>query len=598
MVVGERKKVTADNYSNNPMHNFAEQFLQLENSIVQEAGGADLVFDPRRVLASQAGNEILRNFFVSESCDEEHMSPREIEEHYNDMNALFENDRDGLLEAAQMTEMNPVMGMTFPMHKWILMNMVFDKGGIQKVVTQSPSFTITQEERYLVDTNGNEINMFTEQNMMTDAINATAPLKTFDVTTLPLTEATEIVHDKLGGLAGADHLSIETNVYAVLVKGVYFEEGDILPDENGYINARTGKVATAEDAGEHDVWVRTKAPFTPGYTGHLADNVRYDRQLVFPFKYTHKVKGADGVETKTVQDIITGTIRKDRINLNCNDGEVGGVRIQARIDTSNARQTTCEVKWRAYSQLVEIPNAIPINVPVAPEELKDINALYNVNQVTKIMHQMKAVLANYKDDMILRNLNSSYDSLDERSSTYSQFDFAPRAGYYSDHVEWRRSTFLEWLDSDVTRLMQALNDPNMTVTIYGDPDIVRRITPVNYTYQAPSSIGPVDIDFTKVVYTSDKRVYNFIGSDKLRNTTELIILLKPNASDRILYRIYDYQMYLSNEIKNANNPSLPALHSFERWKFVEYTPVQGRINIVHPRGINQDTYNAFPVQQM
>ena len=597
MIVGQKPQRVSANYEDNIMYEFADQFLSLSNAIVQEANGADLVYDPRRVLASNIGNETLKNYFVSESCDEEHMTAREIEEHVENMSALYDNDRDGLLEAASMVEMNPIMGMTFPMHKWILMNMVFDKGGIQKVVTQSPSFTIVQEERYLVDTEGNELNMFKDQNKLTDAIEATAALKTFDITDLPLTEATEIVHDKLGGLAGADHLSIETNLYAVLVKDVYFEEGDILPNENGYIE-KNGKIATADEAGNYDVWVRVKVPFQPGYTGHLSEESRYDRALVFPFVYRYKAQGADGAEVTEIRDTITGTIRKDRITLNSTDGLISGVRIQARIDTSNARQTTCEVKWRPVTKLEEIPNAIPINTTITPEEIKDINALYNVNQVTKIMYQMKSVLANYKDDKILRALNDSYATLDDVSSSYSQFDFAPRTGYYGDHVQWRRDTFLDWLDSDVTKLMQALNDPNMTVTIFGDPDLVRKITPTNYTFQSPSSIGPVDIDFTKTVYTSDKRVYNFIGSDKLRNTTEFIIVLKPNGTDRILYRIYDYQMYLSNEIRNANNPALPALHAFERFKFVEYTPVQGRINILHPRGINQETYNAFPVNNI
>ena len=595
MIVGEKPKRSSFNYEQNVMYEFANQYLNLANSIVNEANGADLIYDPRRVLASNIGNETLKNFFVSESCDEEHMTAREIEEHVEYMGQLYDNDREGLLEAASMSEMNPVMGMTFPMHKWILMNMVFDKGGIQKAVTASPSFTISQEERYLVDTEGNEINMFTQQNLMTDAIEATAALKVFDVETLPLTEATEIVHDKLGGLAGADHLSIETNLYAVQIKDVYFEEGDVLPNEDGYIE-KNGKVATAEDVGTKDVWVKVKAPFQPGYTGHLAEEARYDRALMFPFVYRYKKQGADGVETAELKETFTGTIRKDRITLNAIEGNVSAVRLQARIDTSNARQTTCEVKWRAVTKLEEIPNAIPINTTITPEEIKDINALYNVSQVTKIMYQMRSVLANYKDDKVLRSLNDSYSRLDERSSSYSTFDFAPKTGYYSDPVQWRRDTFLDWLDTDVTHLMWALNDPNMTITIYGDPDLVRKITPTTYLYQSPANIGPVDIDFTKTVYTSDKRVYNFIGSDKLRNTTEFIICLKPNGTDRILYRIYDYQMYLSNEIRNANNPALPALHSFERWKFVEYTPVQGRINIMHPRGYNEDTYNAFPVQ--
>lgn len=590
MVVGERKQKTmATSYRKNPLYAFAEQFNNIAETINESAGGVDLYYDPRRTLNNRLASEALKEYFIEESYDPTGMDADEIEEHCNDMETLFENDRDGLLESANMTELNPIMGLTFPMHKWILMNMVFDKGGIPKFVANGPSFTITQETRYLIDTEGNEIDMFKDQNKLTDAIEKTAPLQTFDITTLPFTEENEIVHDKLGGLAGVDHLSIETNVKAVLVKDVYFAVGDILPDKDGYITPH-GEVATEETI--EDVWVKVNAPFTPGYAGQMGQG--FDRSLVYRFKYEYKTSET---ETAVITDAIFGTMKKDRINLQALEGNIGGVRLESRLDTSNARATTVSVSWRSDSTLVEIPNAIPINCTVSPEEIRDINALYNVNQLTKIMHMMKTVLANYKDDKIRRHLDESYSRLDENSSYYSEYDWAPRLGYAGDHIQWRRDTFLDHFDSHITKLLQCLNDPNMTATVYGDPDIIRKITPTNYTYQSPASIGPVELDFTKTVYTSDRRLYQFIGSDKLRGSDELIVVLCPNGTDRILYRIYDYQMYLSNEIRNADNPALPALHSFERWKFVEYTPVQGRIHILHPSGINPNNYYELPVRQ-
>jgi hypothetical protein len=66
-----------------------------------------------------------------------------------------------------------------------------------------------------------------------------------------------------------------------------------------------------------------------------------------------------------------------------------------------------------------------------------------------------------------------------------------------------------------------------------------------------------------------------------------MIILNPRNSDRICYRIYDYQLYISNEIRNSANPALPAIHAFERWKLVEYQPVQGRVQILHPSGMVQ-----------
>ena len=211
--------------------------------------------------------------------------------------------------------------------------------------------------------------------------------------------------------------------------------------------------------------------------------------------------------------------------------------------------------------------------------------MYDANQVSKIMSMTTTVLSEYKDMKIKRQLDESYQEMDERTSFAGEFDFAPTEGYALDWVTFRAATFMDYLDDLVTQMLQVLNDPNMTVTIYGDPRIVRKVTPSEYAYQAPANIGPVTLDYTQtIVNTKDHRVYNFVGSDKLRNTNELMIILNPRNTERICYRIYNYQMYISNEILNAANPSLPAIHSFERWLLKPYQPVQSRIKILNPSG--------------
>ena len=587
MVVGEARRKASDNYKNNPMHSFAESFVNLASGILNESV-TDIYQDPGRALLLKTSNDALKRFFVENSYDPDGMDPDEIQEHVEDMEQLYDNDRDAILEHVQGSYMNPMIGISIPMHKFILMNMVFDKGSIPKFVARSPKFTISMEYRVLIDTEGNELDFFRDQNLMTDAINKTARETEFELPAIPFTDDNEIVHTYLGGLAGADHLSIETRVSAFKITDQYFEIGDILPDtETGYIEP-DGEVA--QSAGVREVWVRCNYPFAPVY-GEV------ERGLMANVQYEYKVQDAGRVTTKKVNDLITGTMVNDRLNIQVLRGNIKGIRVTSRLDTSSARLTTCSVRWKEKTDIVEIPNAIPIDVTVSPEETKDIAALYNVNQVTKIMSMIKTVLGNYKDDMIRKNLDDSYKTMDVRSKTYSQFDYAPREGYHGDHVEWRRNTFFDFFDTQMTKLYQVLNDPNMTVSVFGDPDLVRKITPVDYSYQTPSSIGPVQLDFTKTVVTSDHRVYNFIGSDKLRGSTEFIVILCPKGTDRIIYRIYDYQMYISNEIRNADNPALPNIHAFERWKFVEYQPVQGRINILHPTGLT-DHYDFIQVKQV
>ena len=587
MVIGEARRSMSDTFKNDAMHSYAESFVNLTQGILNE-NATDIYADPGRALLMKGSNEALKQFFVESSYDPDGMTADEIQDHIETMEQQYDNDRQGLLEHVTASYMNPMIGIYIPMHKFILMNMVFDKGSIPKFVARSPKFTISMEYRILVDTEGNELDFFRDQNLMTDAIEATAKETEFELPALPFTDDNEIVHTYLGGLAGADHLSIETRVSAFKIEDQYFEIGDILPDPvTGYVEP-DGEVATS--AGVRSVWVRCNYPFAPVY-GDV------ERGLMANVQYEYKVQDGGDVTTKKVNDIISGTMMSDRLNVQVLRGNIKGLRVTSRLDTAGGRLTTCSVRWKEKTDIVEIPNAIPIDVTISPEETKDIAALYNVNQVTKIMSMIKTVLGNYKDDKIRRDLDYSYKAMDVRSKTYSQFDYAPREGYHGDHVEWRRNTFFDFFDTQMTKLYQVLNDPNMTVTVFGDPDLVRKITPVDYSYQSPSSIGPVQLDFTKTVVTSDSRVYNFIGSDKLRGSTEFIVILCPKGTDRIIYRIYDYQMYISNEIRNADNPALPNIHAFERWKFVEYQPIQGRINILHPTGLT-DHYDFVQVKQI
>ena len=330
----------------------------------------------------------------------------------------------------------------------------------------------------------------------------------------------------------------------------------------------------------YNVWFHVNVPFTPSYGGPN----RNERVLNQPVTIKYK-KDATG-EVVVLKDTLFGSMNNSKIALTSLTGEVKKVKIAAKLNTSNAMLDMVSVKWRVDSDYVEIPEATPINTTVTPEEVKDIAAMYDANQVTKIMSMTKTVLSEYKDMKIKRFLDASYEELDERTSFSGEFDFAPVEGYALDWVTFRHATFMDYLDDYVTKMLQVLNDPNMIVSIVGDPRIVRKVTPKEYVYQAPANIGPVTLDYTQtIVNASDKRVYNFVGSDKMRNTNQLMIILNPRNTERIVYRLYDYQLYISNEIRNSANPALPAIHSFERFLMKQYMPIQGRVDIINPSGV-------------
>lgn len=574
--VNSKTGFVGGSYTRDPMSGYTQSFINLAQNILTESS-IDIFEQPKTLLRRPAERETLKQFFCENFMDQDTRDPfvndpGYLEDQQAMMEQQFENDANAILEHANMADYNPVIGMTFPVHKNILMNMVFDKGAIQKVVAEGPKFTMTMERRLLVDTKGNEIDMYLNQDKMTAAIDESNPVYDIELT-LPEMGGTDIL--KRCGGTKQDDLSIKTHISAIQIAKMYIAEGDIMPDADGFIR-KNGKVATAADAGEvQNVWFPTNIKFAPGYN-------QYERTFTAPVELFIR-KDADTVEK--INDTLSGTMDKNVFNIFSAAGKITKVMLSAELDTANHMMDTCTVKWDTDTRLIEIPNAIPLSVTISPEEIKDLAALYQVNQLTKIMSMLKTTLANYKDDKIKQYLDDSYDRLDDRSRGYMEFDYAPPTGYALDPLTWRHSMFFDAFDTEITRMLQVLNDPNMVITIFGDPDLIRKITPVEYSYTTPNSIGAVDLDYKRTVVTSDKRIYQFIGSDKLRWNDTLIVLLMPHNTNRVTYRIYDYQMYVSNEIRNAANPTLPAVTAFERFLIDEYQPVQSRCRILNRSGI-------------
>ena len=576
----EKTSFVGGNYFVDPMSDYTQSFIDVAKSVLNE--GFDLFEEPGKVLRRPQTREALKEFFCDNFIDTNPKDPLNnlpgyIEDQRAMMEQQFDNDVEAINENANLADYNPVIGMTFPIHKNILMNMVYDKGAIQKVVATSPKFTVTMETRILKDIHGNEIDMFTEQNKMTPAIKEANPVYDIELT-LPEIGTTDVL--QLCGGTKLDALSIKTHISLIQIDKVYVKAGDILPDDHNVIRPN-GPIATAEQEGvKNDVWFPVNLQFLPGYN-------QYERTFNSPISITVR-KDADTLETIT--DTLAGTMDHNVFNVmtaKAQDSRIKKVMLSAHLDSSNAMLDTVSVGWKTDTTLVEIPDAIPINVTISPSEIKDLAALYQVNQLTKIMSLIKTTLANYKDDTIKGWLDDQWNVMPANSKASMEFDYATPTGYALDPLTWRHTMFFEQFDRMITKMLQVLNDPNMIVTVFGDPDLIRRVTPTTYTYQTPNSIGPVELDFTRTVVTSDRRVYQFIGSDKMRGEESFVVILCPRGTNRITFRIYDYQMYISNEIRNINNPALPAVHAFERFELQNYQGVMGRCKILNPSGMRE-----------
>ena len=583
--VGERRNPNMGNFTKNPMYAYAASFCEAQQSIMRESG-VDYASEPTRALSFKGNLDQLQKFFVENSVinNRDYITTEEYQDHIDMMKEAFINDAQAVREnaVAGMATWNPLIGLSLPMHKYLMLNCAFAQA-VPRFVAKSPSWTETMETRYMVTPDGRKIDIANQQNEIFGAWKDTN--KPVEVV-MPLPEANTIdILDEYFHVSRLSHnLSVATHIGAVAIE-TYAKAGDMVLVETTDAEGRvtyTEEEATAD--GTALVWKPWKAEFTPGYG-------EYNRVIVKPVDI--KVIGADGVTEEIFHDTLFASQQENMFEVN-SGGKVKAVKMIARYDASSRMLKTNRVEWQERTTFVQIPENDGITIPITPEEVKDIGALYGINQVTKYMSMIKDIMENVKDDDIKEHLDESFVRLDNDHKLAKTIDFAPRDGYYGSHLQWLQETFMNTLDQFVTGLLTVLRDPNMQICIIGRPGLIRQITPIEYAYQTPANVGPVELDFKKTVVTSDKRVYNFISSDKLFGNDNLIVLLIPKNTNRIVYRLYDYQMYISNEIRDAENPTLPALTAFQRYKFFEYQPVQGRLFCANPSGLREHLPNVAP----
>lgn len=582
--VGERKQPKMGNFSKDPMYAYAQAFCETQQNIIRESQ-VDYAQEPARALSFRSVQDQMKNFYLENSVigDARSLGAEKYQDQLDMMNEAFINDIQAVREnaVAGMAAWNPLIGLSLPMHKYLMLNCVFAQA-VPRFVAKSPSWTETMETRYMITPDGRKIDIANQQNEIFSAWkSANRPV---DVAiTLPESQSVDIL-DKYFKVSRLSHnLSVATHISAIAIEDYAKKDDPIIT-----IDSETGVITEGKAAanGIAIVWKPWKAEFNPGY-GEL------NRVIVQPVDIV--TTASDGTTPVTFHDVLFASQKDNMFEISSAANKIKAVKMTARYDASSRTLKTSRVTWEERTTYVQIPENDGITIPITPEEVKDIGALYGINQVTKYMSMIKDILENVKDDDIKEHLDESFARLDDDHKLAKTIDFAPREGYLGTHLQWLQETFMNTLDQFITGLITVLRDPNMEICIIGRPGLIRQITPIEYTYQAPSSVGPIELDFKKTVVTSDKRVYNFISSDKLFGNDNLIVLLIPKNTNRIVYRLYDYQMYISNEIRDAENPSLPALTAFQRYKFFGFQEVQGRLFVANPTGLREHLPNVDPI---
>jgi hypothetical protein len=150
-VLGQKPKTEGSSYRKDPLYAYAKAFSETANIILKESG-SDVFEEPQKILRHEDTKQIMRKFFVENMVDTKNPTydAADIEDLQEMADAQFDNDVAAVYEHAAPADYSPMIGMALPIHKLILMNNVFDKGGINKVTAISPKFPISLERRILV----------------------------------------------------------------------------------------------------------------------------------------------------------------------------------------------------------------------------------------------------------------------------------------------------------------------------------------------------------------------------------------------------------------------------------------------------------------
>ena len=632
MILGTKENNIQDlrGYENDPLYPYVESFINVVRAPQYLNEGYNYFGNIRDYMMNPVTRDEVKRFFVENSYDP--MDPRycqegknanskalrNIAEHTEYMEQLFENDLSapdtngnicGILgssrsmnEASPLINFNNVVGMTLPVHKNILMNAVFDQV-LPKKVSRSNRFTESIETREMIDTDGKRIDMFYEQNKMTPAINKSIPqARVF----IPLPEMRTInILQSVFGLTGRKyHLSVKSSVIGIIAES-WTEPGDSYfdPSDQTFKTVPT----SGGSAGMRLVLFKCNPIHFDPYYGD------YDATINCPIKFKiYKADYTNEDNAVIVDGALSGArYRDDMFHFSfmtpttyIPSGEsdptpvtVAGLLFYAAADASSAAFPTVQFDWRVKTKQYQIPDQPHITVTVTPESVKDIQASYDVNQITKLMSMMQLGLLHWKDDNILKDLDNSFLTMPDSNKVSAAIDWAPPLQFNGTPRQWRRDMYMEQLNRYVTRMLQVLNDDNMTILVFGSPNVIENVIPEDFSYTSPSSIGPVQLDFTKTVCSSGRRTYNFVSSQKLRNDNNFIVLLVPRNTMRITYELIDYQLYVSNELRDTEHYEAPAMTCFERWFFLQFQPVQGRIMNLNIMGTREQLENPDPVAQ-
>lgn len=487
--------------------------------------------------ASVVANENLYSQYVSRLTEGfEAKAAKQVE-------TLLENARGEILRESTLSGVQPFHSLAVPMLVKLWARLTLTQA-VPTEPTKTPAFTVPYVKPYMLDVDGNRIEL-------PEGINQTPELA---IGLVKLKEEVTLTSGKTTD-GGYD---LFTDVKKKR-EGVDEIDRNFAITEISYPDAKGGKVEL------------TRAAVTAGST--KID----DKGNIF-----FKVKYEDSTTSSTLhEDTVFGHVDlvHGKLELLSVKGNAAAVKIRGYV-SSEQHTTSVQVQLDIARKDIQIGTAAHIEGQVPIEAAQDMQAMYDIDGAAMITEIMTNLNAQKVDLDIIEFLEKTHQS--HGAQFTKTFDVYPSSQYAMDPDQWLKGLrrTIDWVATSIKNQFKSYDS---YFVIVGNPLDVDLIPNVEWTFRnIDGEVNGIDVQYSLGAVRGSNH-YRVVASDLIPQG-ELTILGVPTRNDYKSVVFYPYAFNVTSNYLNTRNAAVPSIMMTRRYTLEEFQPMIGKVKVLHNDG--------------
>lgn len=459
------------------------------------------------------------------------------------LTTLLENTRGEILNETSMSGVQPFHSLAVPMLVKLWARLTLTQA-IPTEPTTTPAFTVPYVKPYMLDVDGNRIEL-------PEGINQTPELA---VGLVKLKEEVALTSGKTAN-TGYDLFTGVTKYR----KDIDEIDRNFSIAEIEYPDAKDGKVVL-------------------NHTSLTAGTPKVDDKGNIFFK----VKYEDSTTSTTIhEDTIFAHVdhAKGKLDFQSMNGNATKVKIRGYV-SSEQHTTSVQVQVDITRKDIQVPTAAHIEGQIPIEAAQDMKAMYDVDGAAMLTEVMTNLNAQKVDLDIIEFLEKTYQS--HGAQFTKTFDVYPSAQYAMDPDQWLKGLrrTIDWV---ATSMKNQFKSYDSYFVIIGNPLDVDIIPNVEWTFRnIDGELNGIDVQYSLGAIRGSNH-YRVVASDLIPQG-ELTILGIPTRPDYKSVVFYPYAFNVTSNYLNTRNAAIPSIMMTRRYTLEEFQPIIGKVKVLHNDG--------------